>query len=85
MDKIIKVVTKEGEIMYMTFQCKKCGKEFILITEQYIDNMNKDKYISCAYCGSDNVNVEGKYDGLNKCICDKHTYKKVNGVTKQIR
>ena len=29
-----------------------------------MQNMYEDKYISCAYCGSDNVNVEGKYDNL---------------------
>ena len=71
--------------MYMAFQCKECGKEFILITEQYRQNMYENKYISCAYCGSNNVNVEGKYDNLNECINDKHTYRKVNGTIKQVR
>ena len=77
--------------MYMAFQCKECGKEFILITEQYIQNLYyiqniyEDKYISCAYCGSDNVNVEGKYDNLNECINVKHIYRKANGAIKQVR
>ena len=71
--------------MYMAFQCKECGKEFILLTEQYIQNMYEDKYISCADCGSDNVNVEGKYDNLNECINDKHIYRKANGIIKQVR
>ena len=77
--------------MYMVFQCKECGKEFILITEQYIQNLYyiqniyEDKCITCTYCGSDNVNVEGKYDNLNECINDKHTYRRINGTIKQVR
>ena len=58
--------------MYVAFKCKKCGKEFILLTEQYIQNIREDKYISCAYCGSDNVNIEWTaLDKMEKYLLQK--------------
>lgn len=54
--------------MYENYKCRKCLSESILLTED-IDRMKADeRYLSCPYCGSEEIIFQGKYDDLIKCM-----------------
>ena len=55
---------KGGEEMYTTLECKRCGKEMILLTEDVL----KEDEINCPYCCDDKVVVTGRYDCIKECI-----------------
>lgn len=55
---------KGGKEMYTTLECKRCGKEMILLTEDVL----KEDEVNCPYCRDDKVVVTGRYDCIKECI-----------------
>ena len=53
---------------YSIIECCECGKEMILITEDYVKNKEE---IVCSYCVSEKIKVTGQYDGLKECLKNK--------------
>ena len=52
-----------SEKYYTIFNCTKCNKEMILITDDL-----KNIEIKCAYCSCKRLKVEGKYDSIKDCM-----------------
>lgn len=70
--------------MYQLYKCR-CRREFILIDEQLNEAISKGIYITCPYCSSKYIRLEGKYESLKQCMDGHNIYKKINGAYKQIR
>ena len=52
-----------SEKYYTIFNCTKCNKEMILITDD-IKNIEP----RCAYCSCKKLKEEGKYDSIKECM-----------------
>lgn len=67
-------------MLYTTCQCKKCNKEFVLLSKD-IRNMNIDDELVCPYCRSIKVHIE-KTD-LRECMRAR-AYRRVKSALKEI-
>lgn len=63
--------------IYTSYICKRCGKEFVLLTEEQ-NNMPAGKYLACPYCGSKHIVKEDEADGVKDCMRERH-YVRVKG------
>ncbi|WP_096636414.1 hypothetical protein [Clostridium cochlearium] len=69
--------------IYVSYECKACKNEFILLTDQLVRQKEKGRYIVCPFCNSKRVNKENTADNLKECM--KHrSYKRVNGALRQV-
>lgn len=71
------------ESIYVVLRCTRCKKTIIVLTEEFEDTMNQDRYIACAHCGSKRVFKEKESNDLRRCM-DHASYKKVRGVIRQV-
>lgn len=69
--------------IYKCYVCKKCNKEIILISEEVEDTVKRGKYISCAHCGSRNIQEQKPTSNLKECM-DHSAYKRKNGAIRQV-
>lgn len=78
-------MTKKG---WLILRCKICGKQFKLRIEDYDYTLEQGRYITCSYNGKHNkinvIGIENTYGQIKKCM-DNRVYKKVKGVTRQIK
>lgn len=70
--------------IYIGYKCLRCHKETILITEEVTSTLNTGRYISCSHCGCKKILKEMVTSNLQECM-NHSSYKKVNGVTRQVR
>ena len=68
--------------MYTSYRCNVCKNEFVLLTEQLIEQEKKGRYIACPYCSSRKVKKENVGDNLKECMKER-SYKRVNGALRQ--
>ncbi|MCR3758723.1 hypothetical protein [Clostridium felsineum] len=69
--------------IYTTYKCKVCKKEFVLLTED-IENMLKDRKLSCPYCLSKKILKRKPTSDLRECM-EQRVYKRVKGALRQIK
>lgn len=69
---------------YTSYECRRCRKETILITEELKKTLVAGQYISCAHCGCKNLGEEKVTEDLRECM-DHASYKKVRGAIRQVR
>ena len=67
--------------IYTNFECNKCKKEFILITDEL---KNSNGYIVCPYCSSKNIRKGNETDNLKECM-QENAFKRKNGALRQVR
>lgn len=60
--------------IYTSYNCKRCKNQLVLITEE-IENMVKDKYLACPYCGCKHIEKQKITDSLKECMSE-HTYRR---------
>ena len=65
--------------IYTSFECKTCGKEFVLLTEE-IGEIKRN--LVCPYCISKNIKRQKATDDLNECM-QQRAYIRVNGALRQ--
>lgn len=65
--------------IYTSYSCKKCSKEFILLTEEVGCNIG---YLVCPYCSSKNVSKETETNNIKECMGER-SYKRVRGALRQ--
>lgn len=68
---------------YTGLKCKKCKKEFILISEE-LNKMNIDNELTCPYCRSPKVHIENATDSLKDCMKER-SYRRVKGALKEVK
>lgn len=56
------------EELYVSYKCKGCNKETILITDDVAKTISTGRYISCAHCGSKKLIKEKATDDLRECM-----------------
>lgn len=54
--------------MYTSYECRKCSKEIILLTEEVQATLRQGKYLSCSHCGCKKIKEENIYDSLKECM-----------------
>lgn len=72
------------EKMYIAFQCKSCGKEFILLSQEAASTLKADKYLVCPHCSSRKIHVEGASDNVMECM-QHNSFKRIKGKLRQVR
>lgn len=65
--------------VYISYKCK-CGKEFVLLTEEAL---NTKGYLVCPYCSSRNVKVQGSSDSLKECMKERSYKRNRRGALEQ--
>ena len=71
------------ESIYSVLICSRCNKTTIILKEEADDTKRRDKYLSCAHCGSKRVFKEKETNDLR--ICMKHnSYKRIKGALRQV-
>lgn len=70
-------------MIYISYKCRRCNKEIILITEDVEDTLKSNKYLSCSHCGSKKLYREKSTDDLRECMKSR-TYKRVSGALRQV-
>lgn len=69
--------------VYVSYICRKCNKETLLLTAEVEDTRRVGNYISCSHCGSKNIKKQNETDNFKDCM-DHAAYKKVHGVIRQV-
>ena len=72
------------EKFYTNLKCRRCGKEFILITGEMEDTRRYGSYISCPHCGARDPIEILKTDSIKECM-NHNSYKRMNGALRQVR
>ncbi|MGL4730346.1 MAG: hypothetical protein ACRCW0_02025 [Clostridium sp.] len=67
--------------VYTSYKCVGCKKEFVLLT-QTVENFKG--YLTCPYCNNRKIKELEMSDSLKECMSER-SYKKVNGVIRQVR
>ena len=49
--------------MYETYKCI-CGREFIVLTDEAREANKRGIYLTCPYCSSKRIRIEGKYESM---------------------
>lgn len=64
---------------YLIYRCVKCGRHFVLMTNEVKYSEEESTYITCPYHGSHkDIVVCGKYDSIKECMAHD-SYEKVKG------
>lgn len=50
---------------YLSYRCRRCKKELILITKE---RLNHKGYIVCPYCSSKTLEHGKEFDDIQECI-----------------
>lgn len=53
--------------IYVSYKCKNCKKEIILISDEVLDTLKRG-YLACSHCSSKRLIVETKTDDLRECM-----------------
>ena len=53
--------------MYETYKCI-CGREFIVLTDEAREANKRGIYLTCPYCSSKRIRIEGKYESIKERI-----------------
>lgn len=69
---------------YVSYMCKGCGKETILITSEVTSSINKGKYISCAHCGCKGLVKEKETDDLREVMKARRYKRNSRGALEQV-
>ncbi|MGK0468182.1 hypothetical protein [Clostridium sp.] len=69
--------------IYTSYVCPGCKKQLVLLTEE-VDNMCKDKYLACPYCGCRHIKKQSAGDNLKECMKES-AYKRVHGSLRQVK
>ena len=70
--------------IYTVYNCSRCKKTTIILTNEVDDTIRNGNYISCSHCGSKRIHVQSKTNDLRQCM-DHEAYKKINGKIRQVR
>lgn len=70
--------------IYTAMKCKKCKREFILITGELMAAIKSNRYIACPYCNSKNINLSKETDDLRQCM-QEDVFKRKHGALRQVR
>lgn len=65
--------------IYTSYKCK-CGKEFVLLTEDVLNNRG---YLVCPYCSSRSIKVQGASDSLKECMKERSYKRNKRGALEQ--
>lgn len=65
--------------IYTSYNCSKCKKEFVLLTD---DVSCMKGYLVCPYCSSQRVNKQKMTDSIKECMGHRK-YKRENRAIKQ--
>ncbi|MBU3131580.1 hypothetical protein KPL40_03875 [Clostridium gasigenes] len=68
--------------IYTSYECKRCRKEVVLVTEDLEDHKHIGKYVVCPYCCNKELNKEKRSDSLKE-IMKARSYKRKNGAIQQ--
>ncbi|NFG42098.1 hypothetical protein FC789_13050 [Clostridium botulinum] len=69
--------------IYMIYQCKRCRKTSILLTDEVEETLKNNNYLSCAHCGCKNLKREKETDNAKDCMDSAH-YKRVKRALRQV-
>lgn len=69
--------------IYISYRCRTCKKEFVLLSED-VENMAKDRYLTCPYYNSQRINKENAADDLRDCMKER-SYKREHGAIRQVK
>lgn len=67
---------------YILYKCQNCNSEVILITDSLINANKNNRYVTCNYCSSKKLRLEGKYNSLKQCM-EERSYKRIHGAIRQ--
>lgn len=68
--------------MYTSYRCNVCKNEFVLLTDQLIEQQKKGRYIACPFCNSQKINKQKVENILKECMKER-SYKRVKGALRQ--
>lgn len=71
--------------IYISYKCKGCNREFILITSEMVSAINQGKYVACPYCGNKNVKVQSSSDDLRDVMKARSYKRNRHGALEQVR
>lgn len=71
------------ESVYVSYICRKCNKETLLLTAEVEDTHRFGHYISCSHCGSKNIKKQNETDNFKDCM-GHAAYKRKNGAIRQV-
>ena len=66
---------------YKSFRCCGCKKTFIVLKTE----IDRTKCLKCPHCSSWRLSVLRAADGVRECFGKEHSYKRINGVMRQVR
>jgi len=69
--------------IYTSYTCARCKKQLVLLTEE-VENMSKDKFLACPYCGCKHIKKQNENDSLKECM-KENSYRRVHGSLKQVK
>ena len=68
---------------YITYVCRSCNKEFILLTHELESNLRQGKYVSCCYCGDRQVRTVNESDSIKECMKERRYMRNKHGALVQ--
>lgn len=68
--------------IYTSYQCKRCKKEFVLVTDDLEAHKHNGKYVVCPYCSNKELKKENRSDSLKE-IMKTRSYKRIHGAIQQ--
>ena len=69
--------------IYTSYGCPVCKMQLVLLTEE-VNNMSKDKYLACPYCGCRHIKKQSANDSLKECMSHS-AYQRVKRAVRQVR
>lgn len=69
--------------IYISYKCKGCNREFILLTQEMVSAINQGKYVACPYCNNKRVKIQQSTDDLRE-VTKARSYKRINGRLRQL-
>ncbi|MDU2670386.1 MAG: hypothetical protein E7C49_00095 [Clostridium sp.] len=63
--------------IYKSYECSRCRKTTILLSEEVTGTINSGKYLSCAHCGCKKLLIHKSTDDLRE-VMKSRRYKRNN-------
>lgn len=70
--------------IYSIYECAKCRKSTILLTDEVLESTMKNRYLSCAHCGCKKLLVHKSTDDLREVMRSRRYKRNKHGAIVEI-
>lgn len=70
--------------IYVSYKCRTCNKEIILMNDEVLNTLKHGGYLVCSHCSSKRLIIEKQTDDLRECMSHRRYKRNKRGAIVQV-